>query len=201
VIYRFLLNLLVYLSGLASLLGLYFTRWPDDNTRPGWHWAALAGVSIMFIVLFFVEAKRIAQESHKTFFWEWSINRYMANWVSRLGRSVILSRDLSWGDTPKARSALISKARKGDLTIYLATENDLSRELAEAGAEIVYYGHTGFMPKSRFTVIGFGQDVARVAVGSQRKGRRIVYEYDTGEHPITALSEDLTSLLTMVGKK
>jgi hypothetical protein len=105
---------------------------------------------------------------------------------------------LSWGNKFDTKKTLLTKARANELIIFMQSATTLSNELELAGAEVHYYGTSGFTPSSRFTIIGAGKNGSRVAVGSERKGRHIVYEYDTGEHPITALSDDFIRLLRLV---
>jgi len=125
------------------------------------------------------------------------INTYMCKWISNRGRAVILSRDLSWGNKFNTKTVLLNKSKRKELVIFMQSETTLSKELASAGADLHYYGKE-FSPQSRFTIIGEGKAGSRIAVGTEKKGRHIVYEYDTGEHPITALSDDLIALLRKI---
>jgi hypothetical protein len=191
-------TLIVQLSSFASILGLYFTVLPLSNERPNWHWAMIIAFSALSIFLAFKEIRLKMQERHRKFRNTAAVNRYMCKWISQQGRTVIFSRDLSWGDEYNSKTALMKKARAGDLKIFLHQKTALSDALEGEGAEIVVYGETDHEPKSRFTIVGFGKEGARLAVGTQRGGKPIVYEFESGEDPVFALAEDYAKLLSKV---
>lgn len=182
----------------GSLLGLYLSVYPASSEHPTWHLVGLFILACAFAWIIVTEIKQALRESHRVYRPGKQINRYMCRWVSRPGRTAIVSRDLSWGNSEGARSALLAKAKSSDLILYMHHKTELSEELRKAGAEIRYYDGVEFEPKSRFTVIGYGKDGSRVAVGTMRDDKHVVYEFDTGTHPIAALSDDLITLLKSV---
>jgi hypothetical protein len=179
------------LASYASIMGLYLTAFPLGGTRPQWHWYLLATITVLFVYMAIREIWEAMHQSYRTFMTKGSIDRYMRKLIAKEGRTVIFSRDLSWGAEERAKEVLLSKSKAGNLTIYVHHEMPLSDELKAAGAEVVVYGQKGLEPRSRFTIIGYGKEGSRVAVGTKRKGRQVVYEFDTGEHPVCALAEDL----------
>lgn len=175
----------------ASIIGLYFSTYPISGARPPSHWYIITLVSIALLFVIGREIWEHNQQSFRKFRTDKGINSYMCRLIAKEGRTVIFSRDLSWGEQDGAKKALLKKATAGELTIYLHHATALSRELANAGGSIVIYGQEGLEPRSRFTMIGFGKEGSRVAVGTKRRGRQVVYEFDSGEHPVHALAEDL----------
>ena len=69
-------------------------------------------------------------------------------------------------------------------------------ELAAAGAEVCVYG-TNLLesPASRFTIIFFGRDGARVAVGRAVGDTHVIDEFNSGSHPAFHLAADLVALV------
>lgn len=196
---RFILPLFNTLAGLASLVSIYVYFFPAEQRQPIPHWATAAALLFIVILILRHQWSTAKQEMHRTFN-DKGIDKYMCKWVSRPGRALILSRDLSWGTRDAARSALQAKARARDLIIFMHSETDLSRSLAELGASVSYYGSSDFTPKSRFTILNYGRDCPRIAVGTTKWDKHLVYEYDIGDHPITALSDDLINLLARVSQ-
>jgi hypothetical protein len=119
----------------------------------------------------------------------------MCRWVSQPGRVVIFSRDMSWARADSVRNVLVGKADRGELTVCLEHEVQLTNELHNHGANIVTYGHIGHVPRSRFTIVGFEREGARVAVGVADNGRHVIQEFQSGAHPFFAVAEDLVKLL------
>lgn len=120
---------------------------------------------------------------------------YMRRWVSKPGRTVIFSRDLTWANDAGAKNALCAKAKNGELTVLVEAENAITAELKAAGAEIVSYGGLGHIPRSRFTIIGFKKDGARVAIGALIDGRHVIEDFQSGAHPLFSVTEDLVQFL------
>ncbi|MES2987810.1 MAG: hypothetical protein V4808_07880 [Pseudomonadota bacterium] len=190
-----LTKIFAHFASYASILGLYLTAVPFSSERASWHWGVLTLFAVLAVVALGRDIWEAFHQSHRQFWTIWGINRYMRRFVARDGRTVIFSRDLSWGSQPKAKAALLKKARAGELIVYIHHMVPLAIELEEAGAKLVEYGATGLEPRSRFTVVGYGKEGSRVAVGSKKNGWHMVYEFDTGENPVHALADDLIRCL------
>ncbi len=186
--------LIAQLSAYASILGLYFTVAPPGIWRPDWHWIVIGVMGVAVLLGIGSEIRTYNRHRLRSYSSK-QINRYMCRWISQPGHTVIFSRDLSWGAEPRSKSSLIDKARKGELRICLHHETALSTELRSYGAKIVLYGSSGHSPKARFTIVGHGRDGSRVAIGAQKDGRHVVYEYSAGEHPAYAIAEDLAQII------
>ena len=187
--------LVVQVSAYASILGLYFTVVPLGTARPDWHWILIGVFGVLVLISVGSEVRNSLKRRLRVFS-DKQINRYMCQWVSKPGHTIIFSRDLSWGSEPKAKIALVEKAERGELRICLYHETELSRELKASGAKIMLYGDSKHSPKARFTIIGYGRDGSSVAIGAQKNGKHVVYEYSVGEHPAYAIAEDLAQVIS-----
>lgn len=193
--------LLIHGASYASLLGLYFSVLPLSEERSTGHWVILLIAACLVAFLLVRGATRAWQERSRVYKGTDAINAYMSRWVSQSGRTVILSRDMSWGSQPTAKAALLQKAKADELIILMHTRTALVAELDAAGAEIIEYSAMGHQPRSRFTIIGFGKDGGKVAIGTTSGDDHRVVEYRSGEHPAFAIADDLVRfLLGAVGK-
>lgn len=188
---RYFKSFIPHLASYASIIGLYLTAFPWNEGRPEWHWYMLAVVAILGAYTAWLEFITAKRESHVTFRNPERISRYMSDWVSRPGRTVIFSRDLSWGTEFNSKPALLKKARSKELTIYLEQPTAFSSELENEGAEILLYDGVCPEPMSRFTIVGYGKEGARIAVAAPKGGTHTIYEFDFGEHPIFSIAQDL----------
>ncbi len=174
----------------ASIFGLYFTLLPLSSERSTGHWIVLGIGTAAALLLIVCEAIEHFRTAPKRFRDNKKINHYMRNWVSRNGRAVIFSRDLSWANDDKTKSILVNKAERDELIICLSKATQLSNELKQRGAKIVEYG-TDFVPKGRFTIVDYEKDGARVAIGLKRGDVHTIEEFRSGSHPMFAVAEDL----------
>lgn len=193
-------KIIAQLSGFASILGLYFAVAPLGTDRPYWHWLAIGFFAVTTFTLIFADIRDDLRVRTRVFKSDSEITRYMAKWVKSSGRTTIFSRDLSWGSEITANQALLQKATRNELTIFLENKTAVSEKLKNNGASIILYGESGFVPESRFTIVGTGKQGARVAVGLAEGGNHIVYQFESGKHPIFALAKDLVSLSQKIGK-
>lgn len=196
---RILATTIVQLSAYASIVGLYLTVKPLSEPRPLGHWIAILVFGVLAFSLLYREIRDQLSVRTKTFSSDRGIKNYMCKWISSPGRTVVFSRDLSWGSEGKTREILLRKSKRSELTIFLEAPTPLSDELKKAGANIQVYGQTGFVPESRFTIVGSDKQGARVAVGLLENGKHVVYQFESGQHPIFALAKDLTKLADRVG--
>ena len=102
---------------------------------------------------------------------------------------------MSWAKNPETQKLLTEKARRGELILCLPEINALARDLSAAGAEVCAYG-TRLLeaPASRFTIVFFGRDGSRVAVGRAEGDTRVIDEFSAGDHPAFHLAADLVTL-------
>jgi hypothetical protein len=96
---------------------------------------------------------------------------------------------MSWANTEKTKQLLLLKAAASELIICLPQVTHLTNELKAAGAEILVYKH--LEPTSRFTIVQYGQDGCRVAVGRRKGDDHVIDEFSAEEHPAFHLAQDL----------
>ncbi len=93
------------------------------------------------------------------------------------------------------QDVLSEKAKRNELTICLEKEIPLTEDLKSKGAKIITYNKLGHTPRSRFTIVDFEKEGARVAVGVHEHGKQVIQEFRSGEHPFFAVSEDMVKFL------
>jgi hypothetical protein len=187
--------ILVHGASYASIFGLYFSVLPLSEERSTWHWVGFS-LAVCFVILLLIHGSvRAWREGGRVYSGTEAINKYMSRWVSKPGRTVILSRDMSWASQPSAKAALIRKSQANELVILMHTKTALIAELEREGAQTIEYNATGHQPRSRFTIIGFGKDGAQVAIGITSGDDHKVFEYRSGEHPAFAIADDLVKFL------
>lgn len=184
----------LYISAYASILGLYISVVPNNNDRPWWHWVFLTVATLAVLILIAWDILDHINSSPRSYKDEESINNYMRNWVNSGGRVVIFSRDMSWASEINTKNILISKAERRELTICIESKSALTNELENAGARVIVYGYL-HVPRSRFTIVDFEKEGARVAVGEKQHGVHVIQEYRNGEHPYFGVAEDLVKFL------
>ena len=119
----------------------------------------------------------------------------MHDWIKYGGRVAIWTRDLSWAQNSETRRLLKTKAERNELILCLPKSNELTEELAAAGAEVCTYGANSLeSPASRFTIVFFGRDGSRVAVGRANGNTHVIDEFAASGHPAFYLAEDLIAL-------
>jgi hypothetical protein len=92
-------------------------------------------------------------------------------------------------------SLLRAKAERRELIICLPQHNDLTRTLAEAGAEVCTFGEERLeSPTSRFTIAFFERAGTRVAVGRADHDTHVIEEFDPVSHPAFYMATDLIRL-------
>lgn len=188
---KYLNSLMPHLASYGSLVGLYFTAIPWQQDRPWWHWALIAVAAILAFYTSIIDFRNAKRESRISFGRQEKVTKYMTDWVSQPGRTVIFSRDLSWGTDFDAEPALLKKARSKELLLYIQNDTQFSSKLRSEGAEIILYEGVCPEPMSRFTIVGYGKEGARIAVAAPKDGRHTIYEFGAGEHPIFSVAQDL----------
>ncbi len=187
--------IIIQVSAITSILGLYFTLQPPTADQPWWHSLVIA-VAIIFS--FFLAGREIVnyvRNAPKVYRSSRKIKSYMRKWISSGGRVVIFSRDMSWAGDEATRQILLEKARRDELTVCVERSIPLTDDLRQSGARIVTYEALGHVPRSRFTIVDFDRDGARVAVGVPVQNRHVIQEFRSGDHPYFAVAEDLVKFI------
>lgn len=186
----------VLAASLASLVGLLVMFLPSPKNLPWWAIALLVSAIFFFILLVVLEllthrgSRAYAKNDTE------GIRRHMHNWIEHGGRVAIWTRDMSWAHNEETHELLRQKAKRGELILCLPEPNDLSIELEKAGAEVCAYGASRLeSPASRFTIVFFGRDGSRVAVGRAHGDTHIIDTFDVGGHPAFYLAKDLIALV------
>jgi hypothetical protein len=115
----------------------------------------------------------------------------MYKWISEGGRVAIWTRDMSWAENPNTLELLLIKAKSHELIICTPKRFSIMDQLIGAGAEVYLYDSLDFVPRSRFTIVQFGREGSRVAIGRREGNCHVIKEYDSSEHPIFTVAEDL----------
>jgi hypothetical protein len=193
--------IVLQLGSYISFLGLYLTAFPFDQPRPTWHIVLiLAGLSVS-LYLSYHDIREYLRSTPKQFQSPQQINAYMRSWLQSGGRAVIFTRDMSWAHDEEVREILLQKAARNELTICVEHPIPLANELANAGATVVSYAALGHVPRSRFTIIDFEREGARVAVGGKVHGTHVIQEFQSGQHPIFAIADDLAKILIAYSRR
>jgi hypothetical protein len=188
-------KLVALVASFASMAGLFVAFLPSLKDLPSWAVAILVVAVVALIALVVFEftdrrGRRIYSKDDTQ-----GIKRYMHSWIDHGGRVAIWTRDMSWAQNPETRGVLTEKARRGELILCLPEINALARDLSEAGAEVCAYGARLLeAPASRFTIIFFGRDGSRVAVGRAEGDTHVIDEFSAGDHPAFHLAADLVTL-------
>jgi hypothetical protein len=188
-------KLVALVASFASMAGLLVAFLPSLKDLPSWAVAVLVLAIIALIALVVLEftdrrGRRVYAKDDTQ-----GIKRYMHSWIEYGGRVAIWTRDMSWAQNPETRQLLTEKARRSELILCLPETNALARDLSEAGAEVCAYG-AGLLeaPASRFTIVFFGRDGSRVAVGRAEGDTHVIDEFSAGDHPAFHLAADLVTL-------
>ena len=121
------------------------------------------------------------------------VRNYMFQWIQNGGRVAVWTRDMSWVDDDDMKQMLRQKAESQELIICLQREIDNSAHLEQYGAEVATYG-ASYSPASIFTIVNFGRNGSRVAVGRRMGNLHIIQEYSADEHPAFHMAYDLVRL-------
>ncbi|MGC9195367.1 MAG: hypothetical protein ACP5IL_07925 [Syntrophobacteraceae bacterium] len=188
---------LVALAGsLASLVGILIAFLLSPKNLPFWAIFLIILALVCFVLFMVLEfsTHRCRHIYPKTKTEE--IKKYMHDWIKHGGRVAIWTRDMSWAQSTDMRNLLKEKATRNELILCLPAKNKLATELATCGAEVCDYGASLLeSPNSRFTIVFFGKNGARVAVGRLDGDTHIIDEFDSGSHPAFYLAADLVALV------
>jgi hypothetical protein len=179
----------------TSMLRVYLSITQSPGTQQPWHWAVISGISIFVLGLYIWEVRDYWLALPHRYTRQKKIDAYMCRWLSSGGRAVVFSRDMSWAKNEPIKSMLVTKAELDELTICLEKDLPITDHLKKAGAKIITYGGYNFVPRSRFTIMDYDKEGARVAVGVHQDGKHVIQEFRSGSHPFFAVAEDLVKLL------
>jgi hypothetical protein len=177
------------------MAGLLFAFLPSVRDLPSWAVALLMCAVLFLVVLVVLEF--VDRRGHRVYAKSDAegIKRYMHGWITHGGRVAIWTRDMSWAQNVETRRLLGEKARRRELILCLPELNELANDLKNAGAEVCAYGATLLeSPASRFTIVFFGRDGSRVAVGRAEGDAHVIDEFSAGSHPAFHLAADLVAL-------
>lgn len=122
------------------------------------------------------------------------VKEYMCTWLKSGGRAAVFSRDLSWAErNSEAEKILKEKAKRGELVLFVHVQTEIVSELQKLGANVHQY-HKTFEPKARFTIVDYGRDGARLAIGLVEDKKHTIREYDARHPNVMALANDLVTL-------
>lgn len=192
----------VHLLAIVSFLRAYFSLSKAEQEQSTWK----IGIAVICIILVFAIVWELVNHVRSSptryrFFKERRIRRFMRLWLSSGGRAVVFTRDMSWANAANVRDVLFEKAQRQELTICIEHMIPLAQELQERGANIIAYGELEVVPRSRYTIIDFERDGARVAVGGAVGKTHVIQEFRSGQHPYFAVAEDLVKILAAYSRR
>ena len=189
-------SLLVVGASFASIMGLLLQIGPPLGQWSWWEVAVLAFGTLLLLAFVVMEFRhrnryRVYRRSNSK-----AIRRYMRRWIGPGGRVAIWTRDLTWAvEDEGARALLTKKAEGNELILCIAAENELSRDLRAAGAEVCFSGDLLESPACRFTITNFGRDGSAVAVGRTVGDKHVIEEFGAGDHPAYHMAVDLVRVI------
>ena len=196
------MKILSNISAIGSIIGFlipYFSAINDNTTAEtsSFQFICLIVFVISSIIVLYLEYKN----RPKIYKGEKEIANYMLNWISEPGRTVILTRDMSWASSSNIMNKLIDKSRNKELMLFMFKKTKDAKTLEDLGAEVYEYYQLNFTPESRFTIIRFGRSDAKLAIGrTGNKGEHIITEFECGIHPQFHIALDLVTILKEINK-
>lgn len=119
----------------------------------------------------------------------------MQSWISKPGRTVVFTRDMSWVNDTTTKDKLREKARTSELIICHPQMTPFTLELQNLGAEVYEYSNLNFTPKSRFTFINYNTASSKVAIGKTDRNHNHYIEESSHDNMQYFLAEDLINLI------
>ena len=184
-----------WISILLGLIGLWVTFNPDITKFSIFQIVLLTFTVMGIVFMIFWDIYSYLKSKPKLYRTTKEIDKYMYDWISRRGRVLIFTRDMSWATSIEIKKLLMDKASRNELEICLPNPTPLARELAAAGAEVHTYESFKDSPYSRFTIIRYGKDDARMAIGRNVDGLHRIDEYSYGSDPIFSIAYDLARIV------
>jgi hypothetical protein len=203
---RLLRQLIISVGTYGTLVALVFTLKHEGKPFSTWQqvlfWSAMAifAADVVFIVRGYTQRpqRRFRQGVRQ----QRRIRDFMHAWLSTGARVAVFSRDLSWvkDNDDEMRSLLLKKARNDELTVVVPASTSLTRELGDAGAEVVTYPDLDYVIQSRFTLVGIGRAGGRVAIGHSQEGMHVIDVLDAPD-PAFYMADDLVEVMRRIAMK
>jgi hypothetical protein len=193
-------TIFAHVLSLVGILRLFFSLSANERSQLSWQLGVTTVCVIILVVtvfeiIDFIRTKptqfRVLKQKR--------IKAYMRKWLGSGGRAFIFTRDMTWANDPAVQKTLHEKAQRDELTICIEHMIPLAEQLRDNGAKVISYGELGVVPRSRFTVIDFESNSARVAVGGAVGSAHVIQEFRNGD-PFFAVAEDLARLLVAYGQ-
>ena len=192
------MKIITNLSALVTLISFLFPfigSKPEPLSNWQYFFIFLTFVSLLVLITWEIlsRPKKYKNDSE--------INSYMCKWISKTGRALVFTRDMSWANENDVKSVLFSKAKNKELIICMPEKSILAKELEDSGAEVIEYPNLNYQPKSRFTIIHYGRSDSKMAIGrTDSKGHHFIQEFENGMHTQFHLAEDLVQVLKEIRK-
>ena len=111
------------------------------------------------------------------------IKQVMRQLIQTDGQTCIMSRNLTWVDDELEKEIY---KKKDDLLIFVSRKSELTERLKAHEVRVKYYGKTGFVPKTRFTVLRYTRNNPQVAIANTqdtvRRGAALTHTiYETSD--------------------
>lgn len=189
------MKIISQISAFASILGFlipYFSTSGNDSKTTTFQFFCLGGFLVASIIVFILELIK----RPKTYKNDKKIAEYMLGWISKTGRTVIFTRDMSWAKTNEIKNKLIDKAKAQELILCMPSKTKFASVLEKKGAEVYEYPNIDYTPESRFTIVHYGRGDAKLAIGrTESDGKHRITEFENGLHPQFHLAVDLVNIL------
>jgi hypothetical protein len=184
-----------WISILLGLIGLWVTFNPDVTQFSIFQVVLLTITAIGILFMIYWDIYSYIRRRPKLYRTIKQIDQYMHAWIAQRGRVLIFTRDMSWATSKEIKQLLMDKSSRRELEICLPEPIPLTTELAAAGAEIHTYMSFNDSPYSRFTIIRYGKDDARIAIGRDVDGFHQIDEYSFGSDPVFSIAYDLVKIV------
>lgn len=185
-------SILNWLAAAASLIGLFFTLRPPNDSFSHTQIGFITLTVLVFGGAAIWDLREARKRSAKRYKNTAAINDYMYAMLRNSGKCEICSRDASWISETRIYSLLQDKARRGELTFLVHQSTEQIKALGAMGAEIIEYGTFGFEPVTRFTVVNAGNHASSyVAVGRKKPNEPHIIEELDPSHPTYSMAHDV----------
>lgn len=174
------------------------------SKTPIWVKIIIAGVAIFCLSAMLILGIKNNMKNNIICDSEEKIKVEMKKMLQEQGKIVVMSRSLGWVDD----EILVATGRKKDrLIVYAEKENDITKKLKDQGVTVRLYGRTGFIPKTRYTIIRYGRNDAQVNVAETHSRIRlhrfqhIIHQTSSAEEYdgyIVSLAIDMVNLMEKV---
>ena len=184
-----------WISILLSLVGLWVTFNPSVSRFSTFQVVLLTITIIGILFMIYRDIYSYMRRRPHLYRTTKQIDKYMYEWISQRGRVLIFTRDMSWATSKEIKKLLLDKAHRRELEICLPEQTPLTLELASVGAEVHTYPSFNDSPYSRFTIVRYGKNDARIAIGRNVEGSHRIDEYSYGSDPVFSIADDLVRIV------